>query len=151
MKKYIKKIGLILIVLLIGIQFIPKKYNNNTLVSKIDFIEIYQPSQKVEKLIKTSCYDCHSNYTNYPFYSKIQPIAMLMNNHIEEGKEELNFSEFGNYSKRRKKSKIKSIISQIKKNEMPLKSYTLIHKNAVFTTKEKELLTEWLNTLKDSL
>ena len=151
MKKYLKKIALALVVIFIGIQFIPTKLNLSDTISSSDFIEIYKAPQNIQKIIKTSCYDCHSNNTNYPWYSKIQPAAWFMESHINEGKEELNFSTFGDYSNRRKKGKFKSIISQIKDDEMPLWSYTLIHRNAALTKGDKLILNQWLNKIKDSL
>ncbi len=69
----------------------------------------------------------------------------------KSGKKELNFNEFGTYSKRRQKSKLKSIINQVKEDEMPLWSYTLIHRNAKLSEVDKELLIRWMDKLKDSL
>ena len=74
-----------------------------------------------------------------------------MQYHINEGKSELNFSEFASYSDRRKKSKFKSIISQVKKEEMPLRSYTFIHDNAILSVQDKIILTEWVEILRDSI
>jgi heme-binding protein len=107
--------------------------------------------KNIEIQLKISCYDCHSNNTHYPWYNKIQPVAWFMEGHIEEGKEDLNFNEFGSYSKRRQKSKLKSIISQIKDDEMPLNSYTLIHSDAKLSLSERNEIMEWMNQLRDSL
>ncbi len=146
-----KKIGLVLAIVLVGIQFIPIKYNLDAEVSTSDFIATNEVPNSIASILKTSCYDCHSNNTNYPWYSKIQPMGMLMQDHIEEGKEELNFSAFGNYSKRRQKSKLKSIISQIKDEEMPLKSYLLMHSDAALDEAKKEELINWLSDLQKKL
>ncbi|MCH7525742.1 MAG: heme-binding domain-containing protein [Bacteroidetes bacterium] len=151
MKKIIKKITILLFVVFIGIQFVPTTYNTSDKVSETDFVKIFNAPKNIQNLLKTSCYDCHSNNTNYPWYSKIQPGAWLMEGHINEGKEELNFSTFGDYSGRRKKSKLKSIISQIKDDEMPLLSYTFIHRDAKLSEKDKFMLDKWLNNLRDSL
>ena len=151
MKRYIKKIGILLLLVFIGLQFIPKTYNESKTVLKTDFMTAFNPPKTIENLLKTSCYDCHSNNTNYPWYNKLQPVAWLMEGHIDEGKEELNFSEFGDYSKRRQKGKLKSIISQIKEDEMPLWNYTLIHQDAKLSEKDKELLDKWLTNLRDHL
>ena len=69
----------------------------------------------------------------------------------KEGKAELNFNEWDNYSDRRKKSKLRSIIKQIESGEMPLDSYTLIHRDAIFSEKEKEAVLNYMKTLKDDL
>jgi len=151
MKKHIKKIGIIIVVLFIGIQFIPKNYNKSNKISTTDFITTFQTPKKIASQLKISCYDCHSNNTTYPWYHKIQPISLFVDHHIKEAKEELNFSEFGRYSKKKQKSKLKSIINEIKDDEMPLWSYTLIHRNAIISEKDKKKLEEWLTNLRDSL
>ncbi|PHQ61794.1 MAG: hypothetical protein COC08_03560 [Maribacter sp.] len=151
MKKHIKKIVLALVVVFIGIQFIPKNYNESSEVLTTDFMTTFNVPKNIDTQLKVSCYDCHSNNTHYPWYNKIQPIAWFMEDHIDEGKEELNFSEFGGYSKRRQKSKLKSIMSQIRDDEMPLWNYTLIHRDAKLSEKEKEILENWIENLRDNL
>lgn len=116
-----------------------------------NFVKMYNVPKKVEIILRTSCYDCHSNNTNYPWYSYIQPVRMVMESHINEGKENLNFNEWGNYSSRKQNNKLDRIAKQIKSNEMPLASYTLIHKNAILTTTQKKEVINWISKLKDSL
>ncbi len=112
-----------------------------------NFTKVYKVPKNVETILRTSCYDCHSNNTNYPLYSYIQPARFFMESHIKEGKENLNFNEWGNYSKRKQNNKLDRITKQIKSNEMPLASYTLIHKNAILTPTQKEEVINWINTL----
>ncbi len=140
-----------MVVVLVGIQFIPTTRNQNVLILQTDFNNTFQVPNNIQQILKISCYDCHSNNTNYPWYNKIQPTSWLLENHIKEGKKELNFSAFGSYSKRRQKSKFKSIIDQIKKDEMPLYSYTLIHKDAKLSERNKKDLIDWLSKQKDSI
>tara|TARA_R110001592_G_scaffold153736_1_gene382479 strand:+ start:2937 stop:3383 length:447 start_codon:yes stop_codon:yes gene_type:complete len=142
--KWIKKIVVVVLVALVGIQFFPAKRNQDKTILSSDFTKTYDVPVNIQTILKTSCYDCHSNYTEYPWYNKIQPITWLLENHIAEGKAELNFSEFGDYSKRRKKNKLKSIASQVKDNEMPLSSYTLIHSDAKLSEKEKTDIVSWI-------
>jgi hypothetical protein len=73
--------------------------------------------------LQNSCFDCHSNSINYPWYSFVQPVRMFLDSHINEGKENLNFSEYGTYSRRKQRSKLDRIIKQIQSDEMPLASY----------------------------
>jgi len=147
---WIKKIMVVVLVALVGVQFFPAKRNQNKTILSSDFTKIYDVPEKIQTILKTSCYDCHSNYTNYPWYNKIQPIAWLLQNHINKGKTELNFSEFGIYSKRRQKNKLKAIINQIKDDEMPIASYTFIHKSANLSKTEKLELLTWMKELKNS-
>ena len=149
--KYLKKILIVLLIVLMVIQFVPVKLNQSDKIRETDIVEIFDIPDNIKNLLQTSCYDCHSNNTNYPWYSKIQPITWVLTSHVEEGKEELNFSEFGEYSKRKQKSKLKSIINQIKEEEMPLWSYTTIHQEAILSKSEKEVLEFFFTTIRDNL
>jgi hypothetical protein len=151
MKKYLKKIIIVLVVAFIGIQFIPTTYNLSDTISENDISKTFDVPENIQLIIETSCYDCHSNNTEYPWYNKIQPVSYIMEDHITEGKEELNFSEIGSYSKRRLKSKLKSIISQIDDEEMPMFSYTIIHRDALLSEEEKEQIKDWATSELDKL
>lgn len=129
----------------------PTNRNQSKKVLATDFAKIFNVPNNVQNLLKNSCYDCHSNNTKYPWYNNIQPIGWLLEKHVKEGKSELNFSEFGTYSKRRQKSKLKSAVSQIEAHKMPISSYALIHKNANLSESDRKLLTAWLAQLKFSL
>ena len=124
----IKKILLSILVVLIIIQFIQPARNKSEQLLATDITKIYNVPDSVQNVLKTACYDCHSNNTNYPWYAYVQPIGWMLNNHIQNGKKDLNFSDFGSYSLRRQQSKLKSIASQINDGEMPLSSYTWMHK-----------------------
>lgn len=137
--------------LIIIIQFIPRHYNISNTIDRKDISEVFETPSEVNAILRNSCYDCHSNNTRYPWYNKVQPVSWYMERHIEEGKKELNFSKFGDYSSRRQKSKLKAVINQIKDGEMPLDSYTLIHRDARLSTSEKKVLYNWMNKLIDSL
>jgi hypothetical protein len=149
--KYSKKILIVLLIVFIGIQFIPVKLNQTDKTRETDIVEIFDVPDNIKSLLQTSCYDCHSNNTNYPWYNNIQPVTWFLINHVEEGKEELNFSEFGKYSKRKQKSKLKSIITQVKKEEMPLWSYTIIHQEAILSQSEKEILQAFFTKKRNNL
>ncbi len=97
----------------------------------------------VKEILKISCHDCHSNNTRYPWYTAIQPFAMWLGDHVKEGKKELNFSEFGTYSLRRKYKKFKEIIDEVEEDKMPLESYTRGHRDAILTPEEKSVLINW--------
>lgn len=134
-------LAVLVVAIVLVIQVIPVERNVSTVPPGQSFEKTEKVPANVAAILKVSCYDCHSNNTRYPWYSELQPGAWFMARHIKKGKEELNFDEFNNYSERRKKAKIKSIISQIEKDEMPLKSYRMMHGNARLSAdKKKELL-----------
>lgn len=147
----IKKISLAILIVIIVIQFIHPARNIDGQVSPTDIFKVVSVPKNVELLLRNDCYDCHSNNTNYPWYINVQPVGWILANHISNGKKELNFSDFGSYTNRRQQSKLKAIASQIKDSEMPLYSYTVMHKNARLTKVEKALIIDWAEFAKDSL
>ena len=149
--KTVKIILLILLVAFVGIQFIPTERNQTDIVPVTDFMLVNNVPNNIKNKLQVSCYDCHSNNTKYPWYNKIQPVAWFLEEHVKNGKAELNFSEWGSLSSRRKASKLRSIIKQIESGEMPLDSYTLIHKEAKFSNEETNEIINFIGQLKDSL
>jgi len=149
--KWIKKIAIVIIAGLLIIQFFRPARNRSNKILETDITKTYVIPATVEQVLKTSCYDCHSNNTNYPWYANIQPFGWLLANHIREGKAELNFSEFGSYTSRRQKSKLKGIENSIRDGSMPLESYTLMHREAFLSKEEKALLLDWSMKVRDNL
>jgi hypothetical protein len=146
--KKLKIILLIALIIFAGIQFIPTERNISDTVPVTDFIKIYKPPENVASILQNACYDCHSNNTAYPWYNKVQPVSWFLEGHINEAKEHLNFSEFGQLSDRKKRSRIKSIAGQIKDGEMPLFSYKVLHKEARLDSEAQALVIEYMQNLK---
>ncbi len=152
MKRFFKFLFYTVLIALIVFQFYPKpKKNSSGIMSSNDITLVHHVPADVLQVLKTSCYDCHSNNTVYPWYSSVQPVALWLGDHVDEGKGELNFSEFGSYSIRRQYRKLEEINSEVKENEMPLSSYTLIHRDAKLDEGKKLLLAAWVQTLRDSI
>lgn len=98
----------------------------------------------VMALLKTSCYDCHSNHTTYPWYDRIAPVSWWVSNHISEGKRELNFSVFGEYTARRQAKKMEETAEQVEEGEMPINSYLIMHGDAKLNDRQKKLVIDWV-------
>ena len=145
--KVFKIIVVVLLVAFVGIQFIPTNRNHSEEVPPSDFMLVKNVPTEVKSILMISCYDCHSNNTHYPWYQKVQPVSWYLEGHIEDGKEELNFSDFGSYSDRMQKAKMRSIISQVEDGKMPLPSYILLHPEAELTAAEKQLLVKWIEEM----
>ena len=146
-----KKILLALPGVFIVIQFIQPAHNKSEKMLETDITKTINVPDKVLDVFKNSCYDCHSNNTRYPWYVNIQPMGWIMANHIKEGKENFNFSEFGTYSKRKQANKLRAIAETIKDGSMPISSYTIMHTDAKLSTENKKLITEWVSKTKDSM
>jgi hypothetical protein len=138
-----RKILLILLVALLLIQFIRPTRNISEGKSGNHISNKYNVPASVSGILEKSCYDCHSNNTVYPWYTNIQPVGLWLQNHVNEGKGELNFSEFLAYSPKKARHKLDEVMEMVNEGEMPLESYTLIHKNAKLSSEEKTVLADW--------
>lgn len=144
----IKKISIGLIALLVIIQFFRIDKTNPAIIQENDFITITNPPENVAAILKTSCYDCHSNETKYPWYTNFAPLSWWIKHHINEGREELNFSEWGTFKEKRKNHKLEECIELIDEDEMPLSSYLITHSDAKLTADDKGFLLEWFKEQK---
>ena len=149
--KILKKILLVLFILFIGIQFIRPARNVGGQGLPADITRTVPIPDKVADIFKNACNDCHSNNTRYPWYVNIEPAGWMLANHIKEGKENLNLSEFGAYSKRKQANKLRAIAKSINEGTMPISSYTIMHTDAKLSTEDKKLITDWVTAVKDSM
>lgn len=142
----LKKIFLITVaVLAVGfltIQFFQPAKNRSP-VTENDFIKQINAPEDIKEKIKVSCYDCHSNQTKYPWYNKVAPLSWIIADHVKNGKKEINFSEWGHLSKRKKIGVLSGISEVLGDGSMPLESYIKLHKEAHFTGEEVERITTW--------
>ncbi len=151
-RNYIIKKGFVwLLAAFLVIQFIHPARNENTTVSAKDIDVLYPVPDSVKLVLQKACMDCHSNNTRYPWYNKIQPVAWWLNDHINEGKGELNFSEFGTRTPEKQAKKLRKVAKEVQEGGMPLSSYTWIHKDAKLTAQEKDMLINWANGLADKI
>jgi hypothetical protein len=146
-----KKILIALVIIFVTIQFFRPARSSNNQAAGTDISKVTVFPDSVRVIIQNACYDCHSNNTVYPWYSKIQPVGWLLAGHIKEGRDNLNFSEFGEYSQRKQLDKLDAVAAVISDGIMPLPSYKMMHKNARLSTDEKTLLINWTKQAKDSL
>lgn len=143
-----KKIVIGCMVLLVLIQFIRIDKTNPEVVMENDFIVQTNPPEHIQAILKTSCYDCHSNESTYPWYTNVAPISWWVKQHINEAREELNFSEWGTFTEKRKKHKLEEVYEEVEESEMPLKSYLIAHSEAKLTTEQKNELVAWFKAEK---
>lgn len=98
---------------------------------------------EVATLIRNACYDCHSMETKYPWYTYVTPLSWWVFDHVEHGREELNFSEWAGMSIKRKNHKLEEISEETLEGEMPLESYTPLHPEAQLTDEQRQLISDW--------
>lgn len=139
----IKKLAIGLLILFIAAQFIQPSLNQGSSMGQQDISHAVSIPGNVMQVLKKSCFDCHSNQTTYPWYDRISPISWWVADHVNDGKRELNFTEFTQYSIKKQLHKMEEIRETVEKGEMPLKSYLVMHGDAKLTPNDKNLLVDW--------
>lgn len=142
MLKKIVGVGLLAGLVLFGlIQLVPlgRERTNPPVV-----VEPNWDASETRALAQRACFDCHSNETVWPWYSTVAPASWLLARHVTEGRENMNFSDWGEYSVRTDK-----VIRQIEEGEMPPASYLPLHPEARLTEAEKARLVEGLRNSLD--
>lgn len=148
MRLFIKIFFGVGILVFIAIQFFQPKQNISGNSKNHIFLHEQIP-KNVQLLLKNACMDCHSNQTTYLWYHKISPVSWIVNKHVTKGKKELNFSEWGEMDAYDKFGALEDIEKEVERKTMPIKSYTLMHKNARFSTQEVVSIVEWCKKLSE--
>ena len=143
----VKKILFWVLVGLVIIQFIPVDKTNVAVKSSVNFVDVKKTPPKIRTLIKSACYDCHSNETVYPKYAYFAPISWSIKSHVNEGREHLNFSVWGTYNTDLKKSMLDKSIQTIQTKAMPLPGYMVYHKEANLSDAERALLVKYFEEM----
>lgn len=150
MLKFIKVFIGIGFLIFIGIQFFQPQKNLGEM-SQNHILRNEKIPENVSLLLKNACMDCHSDQTTYLWYHKISPVSWMVNKHVTEGKKELNFSEWGKMDAYDKFGALEDIQKEVERKTMPIKSYTLMHKNARFNEQEVAAIVEWCKKRSEEL
>jgi hypothetical protein len=145
MKKIVKIVVIVLAIAFVIAQFIRPSFTNPPVNAAETLGASVTVPDNVEAILKRSCNDCHSNTTSYPWYSQISPVSWFLNNHIEEGRGELNWSVWNTYPAKKKDRKLDEVCEQVKTGEMPLPSYLWIHRDAALSEADANTLCDWAN------
>jgi len=135
-----KKILIAVGVILIGIQFIPLDRSNPPVTQEID------APINVLSILETSCYDCHSNETDWPWYSYVAPISFLVVSDVQNGRKRVNFSEWDKYDDKKKEKKLEHIIEMVEEGDMPIPKYLITHPDAEMDSEKIRVLKDWVTS-----
>lgn len=138
----LKRSAMVVAGLFVAIQFVPYgwKHSNPPVVQDAPW-----PDAESESIARQSCYSCHSNETDWPFYSYVAPMSWLVRGHVDDGREELNFSDWD-----RDADQMDDAIEVVQDGEMPPTQYTLVHRGASLTEDEAAKLIAAMQTMDDS-
>ena len=141
--KILKKIGWVLLAALVVAQFFGPEKNNGDSASMDAFLADTNPPEDVKLILKSSCFDCHSDVTRYPWYNTITPVNYWLDGHIRDGKKHFNVSDWSNYSLKKKDHKLDELIEEVEEKHMPLPSYTWTHGDANLSEGQITALVGW--------
>jgi hypothetical protein len=136
--------------LVIGIQLIRPARTNPPVDQSHTLEAVVLVPPQVESILQRACYDCHSDVTRWPWYSNVAPASWLLVNHVNEGRRQLNFSEWLRSDTRNPREftqqRFHSLCRQAETRAMPLTSYLLLHPSARPSPADVETLCQWTNT-----
>jgi len=141
--KIVKKVAVALLLIFIAMQFYRPEKNQAQGNHTAQFLTETNPSSDIKIILQQTCYDCHSNNTEYPWYNNIAPVSYWLADHVKDGKKHLNFSDWESYSVKKKDHKLEEVIEMIEDGEMPLKEYTWTHAEAKLTDEQRNGVIAW--------
>jgi hypothetical protein len=128
-------------------QLFQPERNSTDIVSKTDIANLYEIPDSVNALLANACYDCHSNNTEYPWFTNIQPIGWILQSKIDEGKQHLNFSTFGDYPDSIAVKVLDKLKEEVEHKEMPIDMYKWVNNSADLTDADRKMITTWAQSL----
>jgi hypothetical protein len=149
MKKPRKQALVALLVVFLGIQFVPVERRNPPVQAEQTIFAVEPVPPAVRAVFETSCLDCHSNRTRWPWYSYVAPVSWMVVHDVHEGRSHMNFSEWGSYSAKQKEHRLEAICEQLLNEDMPDAKYTLLHRSARLSHEQRELVCAWIDAGRD--
>lgn len=143
MRKKSRLLLLLILLILVGLQFTPTETPENLPVEGKDILVTADVPEDIKILLKNACYDCHSQHVRYPWYSYIAPVSWLVNRDVNMGRSHLDFSFWGDYSRREQLGLLDEIYTEIESGSMPMPIYSIMHKDARLAPEDIARLLEW--------
>ncbi len=141
-----KKALLVLIIILAVIQFIPALPESSPEPQSSLLVRDDMP-EDVQSILQSACNDCHSNTSTWPWYAHVAPLSFWIGDHVEEGREHFNLSEWENYEPKKKAHKIEELVEMVEEKEMPLEKYTWMHSDAKLSQEQRDVLIDYFESL----
>jgi len=145
MKRILKYLGIVVVVLFIASQLLPVERSNPPVTGLVDAPE------EVMTTLRRSCWDCHSNETEWPWYAYVAPMSLRVAQHVRSGRRHVNFTEWDSYDAEELEEAYEDIAEEMEKGGMPLSDYLLIHREAKLTQAERDRIASWADAARELL
>jgi hypothetical protein len=132
-----KTVGIGLLVFGIAIQLVPVPRDNPPVESEVP------ASEAVRSILRSSCYDCHSNESRWPWYAYVAPVSWLVAYDVHEAREHMNFSTWERYDAKKQAKHLKEAWEEVEEGEMPLFFYLWLHPDAKLSDSDRAALHDW--------
>ncbi len=149
--RILKWIAIALVVIFIGIQFVRPARTNPQVDEAQTIFARTQMTPEVSAILERSCRDCHSHKTDWPWYSNVAPVSWWLTDHVNNGRKDLNLSEWGQLAQDRQDRKLRQICDEVSDNIMPLSSYLPMHPQARLSEQDKKTLCDWTDAERERL
>jgi len=143
------KIGLIIVLVIAVLQLFNEERAPYKAPNEKDLFAQLDENKALQTLIVKNCYDCHSMQVKYPWYSSVSPLSWWIQDHIDHGREEVNFSEWADYPTDKQQHYAEEAIELVEENEMPLPSYAFIHRHANLSNEDKAAILGFFKMIKE--
>lgn len=135
--------AVVLVAVFLAIQFVRPAKTNPTAEPTQSVEAHLQVTPQVSAILDRSCNDCHSNKTRWPWYSQVAPVSWFVIDHVNEGRDNVNFSEWGKYDQATARNLLKQICRETRAGVMPLSSYTPLHPGSKLSTDDMKTMCDW--------
>jgi hypothetical protein len=148
---WLKRLILAVVIVLAVIQVFRPARTNPPVDPKREIHTNLSVDPAVPSVLTRACNDCHSNRTVWPWYSHVAPASWLVVSDVNRGRKALNFSEWSRYSAEAQQEHLSEVCKEVKEDEMPGLSYTLMHRNAKLSKADKVAVCRWTQSSGQSL
>ena len=141
--KLMKWLVVVIAIVFIAVQFKRPARTNPPVDQSLTIGAHTQMTPQVEQILDRSCRDCHSNQTAWPWYTNVAPVSWFIVDHVDHGRHDLNFSEWGKYDQRRRARRLQQMCDFARDGSMPLSSYTPLHAGSKPSAADITALCAW--------
>ena len=150
-QKILKWAAIVLVVTFAAMQFI-RPARTNPPVDQAKTIQAHTSlTPEAAAILDRSCNDCHSYQTRWPWYSNVAPVSWFVIGHVNDGRDDLNFSEWSEYSQGQQQNYLKKMCKEVTRGDMPLHSYLWLHGDAKLSSADIKALCDWANAESERL
>jgi hypothetical protein len=143
MRKFLKLSALAVVILFVSVQFVRPNKTNPPVVQAQAIEAHVRITPEVAGIFERACKDCHSNQTEWPWYTQVAPVSWYVADHVNHGRKHLNFSRWSAYDREQADFLLGAMCMTAERGRMPLSSYTRLHHSAKLSPADIQTLCSW--------